>query len=231
MVHDRSLVETHILPKYFNHSSFASLRRQLNYFAFSRVGRGRRNSTVATYQNASVVEISDILKLKRRTCAGASVTSSDSDFSAVARNSSTSGDNKRQSSYNRKVSPKPSKLKKTKKIENGVDGFETTHTRAYLQELTPSVSISSFGEIHSSSPTSFTNSYESSDGSSAPPDASPRIVLDLTQPENSGSNVTNKFSSVVPKMCTMNESVKKLSSFAKEDLMLCSVLLNLGGGR
>ena len=61
---DRSQVEAQVLPRYFNHSSFASLRRQLNYFSFTRVGKGRQHG--ATYVNENVFELNDILYLKRR---------------------------------------------------------------------------------------------------------------------------------------------------------------------
>lgn len=64
VVHDRAKVESEVLPKYFNHASFASLRRQLNYFAFIRLGKGRQRG--ATYCNESVVDLDDILRLKRR---------------------------------------------------------------------------------------------------------------------------------------------------------------------
>lgn len=64
LVHDRIAVETEILPKYFNHSSFASLRRQLNYFRFVRVGKGRQRESI--YVNDQVIVLNDILKLKRR---------------------------------------------------------------------------------------------------------------------------------------------------------------------
>lgn len=64
MVHDRAKVESEILPRYFNHASFASLRRQLNYFAFTRVGKGKQKG--ATYSNDKVIELMDILSLKRR---------------------------------------------------------------------------------------------------------------------------------------------------------------------
>jgi len=50
--------------RYFNHASFASLRRQLNYFNFTRVGKGRQRG--ATYCNEAVIELSDILRLKRK---------------------------------------------------------------------------------------------------------------------------------------------------------------------
>jgi len=74
VVHDRSRVESEILPRYFNHASFASLRRQLNYFCFSRIGKGKQRG--ATYCNQQVIELHDILRLKRRV-AGSSVQSPD----------------------------------------------------------------------------------------------------------------------------------------------------------
>lgn len=64
IVHDRLTVEAKVLPRYFNHSSFASLRRQLNYFSFVRVGKGRQRES--TYINEDVVDLNDILHLKRR---------------------------------------------------------------------------------------------------------------------------------------------------------------------
>lgn len=68
MVHDRVLVEASVLPRYFNHSSFASLRRQLNYFSFVRLGKGRQRES--TYINEHVVVLDDILHLKRRPSTG-----------------------------------------------------------------------------------------------------------------------------------------------------------------
>lgn len=70
VVHDRARVESEVLPKYFNHSSFASLRRQLNYFAFVRIGKSRQRGAI--YSNESVVNLKDILRLKRRTVRGSS---------------------------------------------------------------------------------------------------------------------------------------------------------------
>jgi hypothetical protein len=64
VVHDRVQVESNVLPRYFNHSSFASLRRQLNYFNFVRLGKGRQRES--TYINENVIELDDILHLKRR---------------------------------------------------------------------------------------------------------------------------------------------------------------------
>jgi len=81
IVHDRARVESEILPKYFNHASFASLRRQLNYFSFTRLGKGRQRG--ATYCNEGVVELNDILYLKRRSTAAAPAVSIDEDFAIV----------------------------------------------------------------------------------------------------------------------------------------------------
>lgn len=71
VVHDRIQVEAKVLPRYFNHSSFASLRRQLNYFSFVRLGKGRQRES--TYINENVVELDDILHLKRRSTTVSSV--------------------------------------------------------------------------------------------------------------------------------------------------------------
>eukprot|EP00578_Thalassiosira_sp_NH16_P006978 CAMPEP_0181119624 /NCGR_PEP_ID=MMETSP1071-20121207/23700_1 /TAXON_ID=35127 /ORGANISM="Thalassiosira sp., Strain NH16" /LENGTH=361 /DNA_ID=CAMNT_0023204181 /DNA_START=45 /DNA_END=1127 /DNA_ORIENTATION=- len=73
IVHDRNRVQAEVLPVYFNHASFASLRRQLSYFSFVRVGKSRQSGV--TYTNDSVVDVSDIRKLKRRVVgkAGAAV--------------------------------------------------------------------------------------------------------------------------------------------------------------
>jgi len=69
VVHDRIHVEATVLPRYFNHSSFASLRRQLNYFNFVRLGKGRQRES--TYINESVIELDDILALRRRSTGAA----------------------------------------------------------------------------------------------------------------------------------------------------------------
>ena len=68
VVHDRVQVESTVLPRYFNHSSFASLRRQLNYFCFVRLGKGRQRES--TYVNENVIQLDDILHLKRRSATG-----------------------------------------------------------------------------------------------------------------------------------------------------------------
>ena len=65
VVHDRNRVQAEVLPVYFNHASFASLRRQLSYFSFVRVGKSRQSGV--TYTNEAVIDLVDILRLKRRT--------------------------------------------------------------------------------------------------------------------------------------------------------------------
>ncbi|GAX10163.1 hypothetical protein FisN_3Lh359 [Fistulifera solaris] len=75
IVQDRVTVEAKVLPKYFNHSSFASLRRQLNYFSFVRLGKGRQRQS--SYVNESVYVLDDILLLKRRPTGANGVPSND----------------------------------------------------------------------------------------------------------------------------------------------------------
>jgi hypothetical protein len=70
IIHDRVKVEEKVLPRYFNHASFASLRRQLNYFSFVRMGKGRQRES--TYMNEAVVQLDDILNLRRRSTTRAS---------------------------------------------------------------------------------------------------------------------------------------------------------------
>ena len=72
IVHDRNRVQSEVLPVYFNHASFASLRRQLSYFSFVRVGKSRQSGV--TYTNDAVVDLSDILRLKRRAATAAAGT-------------------------------------------------------------------------------------------------------------------------------------------------------------
>jgi HSF-type DNA-binding len=82
VVHDRVEVEGKVLPLYFNHSSFASLRRQLNYFSFIRLGKGRQRES--TYINEKVIELEDILHLKRRTASGNTVQANPKELSGLA---------------------------------------------------------------------------------------------------------------------------------------------------
>ena len=64
VIHNRNLLQEEVLPIYFNHKSFASLRRQLSYFSFIRCGKASEGKI--SYINDTVFELADILKLKRR---------------------------------------------------------------------------------------------------------------------------------------------------------------------
>jgi hypothetical protein len=46
IIHDRDQLQAQVLPLYFNHASFSSLRRQLSYFSFIRITKGRQNSNI-----------------------------------------------------------------------------------------------------------------------------------------------------------------------------------------
>ena len=65
IIHDRNRVQSEVLPSYYNHASFASFRRNLSYFSFVRLGRGRHTGAV-TYIHDAVFNLTDILHLKRR---------------------------------------------------------------------------------------------------------------------------------------------------------------------
>ena len=88
-MHDRARVESEILPRYFNHASFASLRRQLNYFCFSRVGKGKQRGAI--YCNNQVIELHDILRLKRRVSGSVSQLNADSKNEADSENIKETG--------------------------------------------------------------------------------------------------------------------------------------------
>ena len=80
LIRDRNILQSQILPLYFNRASFDTFRRQLCYFSFVRLTKGRK-STDITYTNGAVVELSDILRLKRKLV----VNSSSLAFSAQTR--------------------------------------------------------------------------------------------------------------------------------------------------
>lgn len=113
VVHDRIKVENEILPRYFNHSSFASLRRQLNYFSFTRIGKGRQKG--ATYCNEGVIVIEDILRLRRRSTTSVSSGASSGAESVVTKAMSFSSP-KRLSI----VSPKNTKTTKREFYESSL---------------------------------------------------------------------------------------------------------------
>lgn len=110
VVHDRIKVENEILPRYFNHSSFASLRRQLNYFSFTRIGKGRQKG--ATYCNEGVVVIEDILRLRRRSTSVSNGLASDSNLATA---SNRRGENIGAHNTTKVISPAPKRSSVTKR--------------------------------------------------------------------------------------------------------------------
>ena len=116
VVHDRITVENEILPRYFNHSSFASLRRQLNYFSFTRIGKGRQKG--ATYCNEGVIEIEDILRLRRRSATMSSTVTTGAVISSIS-----SGSKNRQRETNMEYpvmkTPPPSTTTTTSSLQMG----------------------------------------------------------------------------------------------------------------
>lgn len=237
VIHNRSIVEQHILPKYFNHSSFASLRRQLNYFSFTRVGRGRRNDPNATYQNPHVFVLSDILKLKRRTvCSSSSLVPLNDE---IATRKDYQLVNKR-SGFHKKNIKRPTLTVRDNRIKsesgtNASDHGTLTTSTSTETNLPPSVSISSFGEIQiqplDSTPSQIRNPPDSNmvtEKVCVKHDQPRRIALDLTQPYlDNFSRHLEQWNMTSPNV----KNMENLYSFAKEDFLLCSVLLQTKLGR
>ena len=205
VIHDRALVEAEILPKYFNHASFASLRRQLNYFHFIREGKGRMKG--ATYYNDAVFVIDDILKLRRRNePVGATntekkvkpkVESSESDENetneaAPKASSATSSRRKRKKAPS---SPEPTEVKDSS-AEDKEDAPAATIDSSNAHIISPSESMedmSTKGEENDSSVEENYDEEVSVEGSLASykniqtnnQNKKPTIVLDLTRPSES----------------------------------------------
>jgi hypothetical protein len=192
VVHDRLKVEAEVLPRYFNHSSFASLRRQLNYFSFTRLGKGRQRG--ATYCNGAVIEMDDILLLKRRSTVGSSSTNTDT---ASATTPDTTGNCKRGRSVSvsslssdntaDKHQHRQRPSKKSRLLKNERDGDVIIVSPG----LSPGYSFNSGEE--------------------------PQITLDLTVPSTKSS--PTKYRSVSPSSSTGDDEIlagcKALLSFAK----------------
>jgi len=179
VIHNRAKVEHEVLPKYFNHSSFASLRRQLNYFAFVRVGKGRKQNAGATYCNPYVKVLDDIFTLKRRTGVNASGNS------MVSMSFLPEDD----PSFKPYASPgiSATNAKATRKSERV--RVQTNDAALDGSKLIPTVS---FQSIYESEDTLEGDEDESTSSvlpvtSSSPPNKkqklTPRIVLDLTHPK------------------------------------------------
>mmetsp|Transcript_15256 Transcript_15256/g.44101 ORF Transcript_15256/g.44101 Transcript_15256/m.44101 type:complete len:363 (-) Transcript_15256:1780-2868(-) len=158
VIHDRALVEAEILPKYFNHASFASLRRQLNYFHFVREGKGRMKG--ATYYHDAVWEIDDILQLRRRNepvgAASATATTNKGPNKAPNKQPTSSNDKKVKAQpaaspvaedEQNEAPPKPSatssrrKRKKATSEPNEVDESPATESSSSANIISPSESL------------------------------------------------------------------------------------------
>lgn len=134
VVHDRVKVESSILPRYFNHSSFASLRRQLNYFSFTRIGKGRQRG--ATYCNEGVVELLDILTLKRRSVVNQGSGSGAVDSNSVTPAAKGTGERRPFSTKKTKDLVTSSKKKNTNKRHRISISSDTNQTPLGLMENT-----------------------------------------------------------------------------------------------
>jgi hypothetical protein len=169
IVHDRVKVEKDVLPKYFNHSSFASLRRQLNYFKFVREGKGRQKG--ATYCNEEVIHLEDILRLRRRPISTGStdevIISQPVSDSSADENGSPADGNKRSAI----ASKKRSRQEKTAPNKSRKTMMTTTATTTLMEMATvlSSPKIVSPRSTPSASP-------------ATSPTSRTRITLDLTLP-------------------------------------------------
>jgi HSF-type DNA-binding len=212
VVHDRLQVEKTVLPKYFNHSSFASLRRQLNYFSFARQGKGRQ--MCATYSNDQVVELEDILLLRRRPAAPAasgntttttekkgSDTSSDNDDGsdghlATPTSSVASGSSKKRSRNDTSPSSRSGGNKKSR-FTVTTPPAKTTTTTTTVAVVSPNLVSPRSSPSHSATP-----SPKNSDD-----DDGLRITLDLTVPPPPDLSVTTMTTTF-----SRNESVASIVS-------------------
>lgn len=204
VIHDRALVEAEILPKYFNHASFASLRRQLNYFHFIREGKGRMKG--ATYYNDAVFEIDDILQLRRR---NEPVGATNTDKKAKAKvQQVVSSDTDEKNQNDAKPTSTTSSPRKRKKVPSSESEsikvisdnkdvpvtIENSSSNAHI--ISPSESMedmSTKGDEKDASDEDMEEEEESIEGSLASykniqtdnQNKKPTIVLDLTRPSES----------------------------------------------
>lgn len=243
VVHDRSRVESEILPRYFNHSSFASLRRQLNYFAFCRVGKGKQKG--ATYCNEKVINILDILRLKRRAVGSTiPVVQSKKLEESSEESSFTSTATKTRTNSSRSPKPRPtvslisgsrvksktsnsSKNKKRKKpSRKSKEIIESVVPVVHLPKRVKVKSFSSWKTLEEHS--TLTDKKGLSVSVSPPPEenlnvGAPKITLDLTQPPAS-----IPYANLVAPNSNLSESCKTHSTKEDDVLAGCSALLALG---
>lgn len=247
VVHDRVQVECQVLPRYFNHASFASLRRQLNYFAFSREGKGKQKG--ATYINDQVYDLNDILCLKRRLPGTTSPASPESTLgkSHTACNEETDAAETRQEISCIEILSKSSKTKR-----NTSDAERPNKkVRKIIESVVPVVHLPAKTTKHSliTEPTSDSNAFTKSTVQPATISLSPSTntvttLLDLTKPEVEESSTCS--SSILSDHCLYNRSIAvanniwsnissiqdTLDTKKEEDIIAgCSALLSLGWQR
>lgn len=203
VVHDRVKVESSVLPRYFNHSSFASLRRQLNYFSFTRNGKGRQRG--ATYCNEGVIELEDILNLKRRSVTGGSVPAPAPSalVKTISKTSSVSSAPKRKD-----LSKENPKKRIRTKSRNETHGPSELAVRT---EISPIASFVSSDEEHTSS-------------------EQPKIALDLTI---TSTTPAKSFPPAFRPMTVLQDASCRFPPYDKgdEDLLAgCRALLNFSKG-
>eukprot|EP00980_Cylindrotheca_fusiformis_P003924 scaffold871_cov130-Cylindrotheca_fusiformis.AAC.1 len=175
VVHDRLQVEANVLPKYFNHSSFASLRRQLNYFSFTRLGKGRQRG--ATYCNEAVVDLDDILRLKRRSNTTPSPTTSTTSTANVS--SSTSSTRTERINH----------LKRSRSVSvSSQEDQEEEHQQEEQDSSTRRPNKKSRSIVTTGIPKAVMQSRVVSEGEQASHDVQSRIALDLTVSPSTGSS-------------------------------------------
>jgi hypothetical protein len=192
VVHDRITVENEILPRYFNHSSFASLRRQLNYFSFTRIGKGRQKG--ATYCNEGVIEIEDILRLRRRSATMSSTVTTGAVISSISSGSKNrQRENNIESPVMKTTTPTsslqmgapmnntPSKIKRTISISSSYSDSgdqqsdKKGHYRVFNIERTLHIIAPSSSRLVSPATSPLHSPLVS-------PNSAPKVTLDLTVP-------------------------------------------------
>ena len=214
MVHDRIKVEANVLPRYFNHSSFASLRRQLNYFNFTRIGKGRQRG--ATYTNEAVIELEDILNLKRKAATDATTSSL-----PTATNSSSTSKSSAGKALKKRTNCSSSQQKTSNK--------RLQITRDKTQPATKSTTSTSSNDTVVPTEISPISSFVSSD-EERPSATEPRIALDLTI---SPGPKKHNFSTVPRPMTILHDASCRYPSIEGDgdaDILAgCQALLNFAG--
>lgn len=226
-MHDRNRVENEILPRYFNHSSFASLRRQLNYFAFSRVGKGKEKGAV--YINEKVFKIDDILRLKRRLNTLSEEPGLDSDIGKDLENESNGPESAERlasfSSSSRLGSKRLAKRKPTKKAKYDVHKILSDKKVSRYGVSSPNGPFETTLPSENSTPS---RSFQSTSISSTE-NSNAKVILDLTQPIEVESKTFIRMPNRMPVAISRDTSFNIPHSPGQEDIMVgCSALLSLG---